>query len=161
MLEIRELLEKQDSEARGQRELIEDDINEIRNAKTMKSAIDAILHGEADKDAFFKADLEFHETIARATKNLLFQRLLDAFREVLQIHQNWSTDEPGAYDDVVRHHNAIFNAIKSKNPKEAMRVMVAHIRKIGKFILNHPEQSTIESKSKADPLHLPVAVLSR
>jgi GntR family transcriptional repressor for pyruvate dehydrogenase complex len=131
VLEFRELLEVRAARCAAERGGIED----IELIKIYKNRVAAVRNGMTEE--FLQADLAFHKSIARATKNSLFEKLLDAIRETLNVHQRWAMDEPGAFDRALYYHEEIYKSIRDKNPEDAAEMMRKHIVLLEEVVTKH------------------------
>lgn len=91
-------------------------------------------HGDAE--AFLQTDLQFHITVAEATGNRVFPRLLNQVRElyVLQ-YKHLICRIPGVTHDSFRYHTDIVRAIEEGDGERAQAVMGQHLANSEKIVL--------------------------
>jgi DNA-binding FadR family transcriptional regulator len=73
-------------------------------------------------------DLEFHETIAKATRNTLLVQVLSSFFPLMiqAVPYAWRARAPDIGDALLEHHRLIAEAILQQDPAAAERAMHAH-----------------------------------
>jgi len=113
--EVRKMLEIEMSRLAAERRG-EDDLEQMRTALDLR--LQAIQQG--DLEAYAKADLEFHLTIARASKNAVASDLFRSFSSVLADALRKLTKEPNISDRQHPVHENLYQAIKDKNPTDAV-----------------------------------------
>jgi GntR family transcriptional repressor for pyruvate dehydrogenase complex len=83
-----------------------------------------------------QVDLDFHASIASASHNIiaihLFEGLKDSFYSYFQV-KKFST-RPERKDVLLRQHQAIFQAIRRRNPEEAKRKILEHLDYVEEII---------------------------
>lgn len=102
--------------------------------KNIESALEkykaTILSGE---DAL-QEDLLFHLAIAKASKNSTINALmLQITPKILSTFEKTRVSDKKGFEFEVRRHEAIFQAIKDKDPKAAIRAMENHFEKLVKY----------------------------
>lgn len=80
-----------------------------------------------DPSSFTSLDIEFHRLLAVSTGNPVLPLLLDTIVDTLSDHIKRTSNLPGAQENALRHHAAIFDAVRRHNPEEAKAAMVAHL----------------------------------
>lgn len=135
VMEIRETLEVRAAGLAAERADEQDIIKIEECKKKVEEEVEKLRKGE--KGDFHSADLAFHGAICLATKNTLFEKLLEALRDTLEIHQRWSISEPNAYEKVNYYHNEICKAIKERKPDQARKFMNEHIALLENVIIKH------------------------
>jgi GntR family transcriptional repressor for pyruvate dehydrogenase complex len=90
--------------------------------------------GECEDYAKAMTDLElqFHQLIAAASRNMLFEHLLASFAPLLAsaVPAAWSTRTTRAEkDEVIENHVLVAEAIAMRNPKAAAKAMERHFSK--------------------------------
>jgi GntR family transcriptional regulator, transcriptional repressor for pyruvate dehydrogenase complex len=90
--------------------------------REMKAAIDEGGEGFTD------LDLSFHLAIASASKNKILTELLKHIREGLQEMIVKSLLLPAGMELAYKHHHAIVEALKQRNPGKARKAMRTHLR---------------------------------
>lgn len=94
----------------------------IALAEAMRDAAD-------DMSQITRIDIEFHETIAKAARNGLFNQIVRSFAPLMEVAvpKAWetrTTSEQRAA--IIDRHRAIAHAIMEKNSTEAARAMESH-----------------------------------
>ena len=110
----------------------------VANAAVMASEIDindlgmslsemekALQNG--DTATFLRADVEFHNLIAKAGKNEVLLEILSVINELLLFHENLTQRMPGGVEKAYDFHKKILHAIKEKNPSQSRILMEKHI----------------------------------
>lgn len=134
-LEVRTILEVESAALAAQR-LTDDDRERLR------AAVRRLEKESAHPDAYMEADIDFHLTIARATKNPALARLLrpvvqplrEEFQETVQISQ--------ARDNATREHHAIVAAILVGDAPAARAAMTAHLSRVADEIVQILRETT-------------------
>ncbi|WP_366248040.1 FadR/GntR family transcriptional regulator [Terribacillus aidingensis] len=116
----------------------EEDLEQMEKAlKEMKA-----YTGDPEKGE--RADLAFHMIIARAANNKLLLRLMhhvsdltaESMRETRQI---CLFGENAAPEELNKQHEAILDAIRTKQPEQARLAMVAHLEYVEGVLRNYME----------------------
>jgi len=123
LMEVRQVLETELAALAAMR-ATEQDLQKIEESlQIMKSA-------ESIKEAV-EADLRFHFAIAEATKNTILLRILNTVADLMhhEFHQARESvyANPSQRSQNLREHEAIYSAIKDRNPGEARARMLTHI----------------------------------
>jgi GntR family transcriptional regulator, transcriptional repressor for pyruvate dehydrogenase complex len=84
-------------------------------------------------------DMQFHESIARASRNPLFALLMGSFRVIT--HETWAIGWASRPNDAARResvggHSVIAQAIQDRNPQAAEKAMADHFDLTIKALLN-------------------------
>lgn len=97
----------------------------------MESSLEAMRAGAADADAFNAADLQFHESLAAATRNQLLLLLIEALAVPLHDSRKYSWEGHIAkgldVGEVIDQHAGIYEAIRNGDARQARRLMQAHL----------------------------------
>jgi len=72
-------------------------------------------------------DVEFHLTIAKASKNGVLLELLTALRGIILEWVTKSQELPGVTDSAQTNHTKIMEALRQRSPDKARRAMRAHL----------------------------------
>ena len=124
LMEVRRILETEAAALAAQRATSEDLEKIAANLEIMKNA-DSI-------QAAVEADVRFHFAIAEATKNSVLLRIMNTVADLM--HQTFRQQRENLYADlgprVLSEHEAIINAIQSRNPDQAWARMLEHINNI-------------------------------
>ncbi|MFA6808188.1 MAG: FadR/GntR family transcriptional regulator [Eubacteriales bacterium] len=129
LLEVRKILETQASALAAERAESEE-IAEIKDVlDQMGKDLEAGNLGDS-------SDHNFHYAIARATKNKILIRLMNAISDTM--HQTLKAsriklyEQEGIPERLYKEHEAIFRAIESKSAKSAQKLMLAHLLAVEK-----------------------------
>ncbi|WP_175073784.1 FadR/GntR family transcriptional regulator [Terribacillus sp. AE2B 122] len=110
----------------------------------MEQALAEMKEFAGDSENGEKADLAFHMTIAHAAKNKLLLRLMhhvsdltgESMRETRQI---CLFGENAAPEELNKQHEAILDAVRTKQPEQARLAMVAHLEYVEGVLRNYIE----------------------
>ncbi len=83
-----------------------------------------------NRDAFINADIEFHEILASATENPIFEDLVAIFHNLMHIVQVSFPDDIKARSKSLEYHKEIFTAVRDRNPEQARTSMRKHLENI-------------------------------
>jgi len=123
LVELREALEVQAASLAASRAEANDVAAMEHQIIAMRLARDA-----ADPERYVTADTEFHDTIARASRNRLLRRSLASIAgETLTYRMATARLGAHALDRSLHDHEAIFGAIRAADPVSAAEAMRAHI----------------------------------
>jgi len=107
----------------------------------MEMSINAMRAGGDRADAFHAADVRFHENLAAASGNRLLVFLIEAFAEPLRESRLRSfaghRARGGEVDDVIEQHQAILDAVETRNPKAAAQAMRDHLQQTEQDLRAH------------------------
>ena len=84
--------------------------------------------GDAETTA--ELDVRFHQALAVAAHNPLFNVLLDSIGQLLLAIRRMTLNDPSAFEGANQHHREILKQVRSKNPQEAQRAMRAHLGQV-------------------------------
>jgi GntR family transcriptional regulator, transcriptional repressor for pyruvate dehydrogenase complex len=103
-----------------------------RHIADLELSIAAMRAAQDEFEAFHTADVRFHENLAAASGNDLLVFLIEAFADPLRASRERSfaghEARGGHVDDVILQHEAILEAIKARNPKQAAQAMRDHLQ---------------------------------
>lgn len=119
LLEVRRCMEVPSARAAAERRTTAD-LGEL-------AEIVAAMRSETSPDRRKLLDASFHISIARATGNPLFVKLIEDLRSILEEHSRAAANVPGRRAEAVDEHRAIYEAIARRDPDEAERAMSAHL----------------------------------
>jgi DNA-binding FadR family transcriptional regulator len=93
-----------------------------------------------DSEAFVDADLDFHLTVARASKNELLEQFYHLSRKLIVdvIHEMVSL--PGVKEDSIPYQRAIIEAIENKDPARARKAAEDHMAYVDELLNRWGEQ---------------------
>ncbi|GIV77331.1 FadR family transcriptional regulator [Litorilinea aerophila] len=80
-----------------------------------------------EPEAFVAADLELHETIARAAKNSILERFMASISQLGRVSRTRTVQLPGVIQRSVQDHQAIVQALKARDPEAARQAMLQHL----------------------------------
>ncbi|NOZ31712.1 MAG: FCD domain-containing protein [Alphaproteobacteria bacterium] len=83
--------------------------------------------GANDLDGFIRTDVAFHLTIAKISRNPVFEGLNAALSDWLKDQRVKSAASGATFDDVVAQHVEVFNAIKARDVEGAADAMDRHL----------------------------------
>lgn len=129
-LEVREMIEPNIAALACERATEEDILKMER----------ALLKVEAERKDFDEKlvrDSMFHLALAEATKNFVLVTTLETNLNMLQQIRMKTLLSPERLERSNAEHRAIFNAVKSRKPKEASEAMAAHLQQLRERILNN------------------------
>jgi len=102
------------------------------NIADMEMSINAMRAGGDHPEAFHAADVRFHENLAGASGNRLLVFLIEALADPLSESrlQSFAGHQArgGTVEDVIQQHEAILDAIRSRNSKAAAQAMREHLQ---------------------------------
>ena len=134
LLEVRKILEVGAVETAALRRS-QDDLLEMEKSLTdMKQAI-------GNEDLGEQADLHFHLSIAKASKNELLLSLMNNVSEMMveamrETHRIWLYSEESTWEWLYEQHKKIYEAIKNKDPLKAKESMLEHLLNVEKVSQN-------------------------
>lgn len=99
----------------------------------MAALIDQLADPEGDVIAAARADFEFHSEITRLTGNEIFTVILSSLQRTLLEVREHNLVSPRPFDEAVRSHTAILDAIRSRDSTAARAAMAAHLRAVYVF----------------------------
>ena len=100
----------------------------------MSTAIGDMEEGLGSEHEFITADLEFHLTVAWATKNRVIVQLMNAIRSLLQQSLSSSYHIKGSPERAIEMHRLILEAIAERRPEEARQRMQEHVARVERDI---------------------------
>ncbi|KAA0547036.1 FadR family transcriptional regulator [Bacillus sp. BGMRC 2118] len=111
----------------------EDDLYEIEQTIfDMETAIQS-----ENQEAYVSANLHFHDSIAKASKNQVMYHLYQSITSLVEHSQVLAVTVPGIKSDSLFYHKEIFSAIKAGDAQLASERMVSHITSVSKFLLKN------------------------
>ncbi len=122
ILDLRSAIDERAAELAATRRTA-DDVTALRRSVT------AMTKAGFRVAAYVKADIAFHETIGRASGNLLITLVSSGLRQAMgtSIRTSLAARRSAAeLEDVVRRHSQIVDAIAARQPAAARRLMVRH-----------------------------------
>lgn len=95
----------------------------------LQSTIEGMSASQTDPDTYIKYDQAFHEGLAEATHNSLFNVLLSPISDLLHQVILMSVQAPGALDAGLAHHRNILERVQQRDPEAARQAMRDHLQK--------------------------------
>ena len=96
--------------------------------KTLEEIIHKMEEDSDDEKQFAVDDLEFHLTIAKATKNQVIIRVNNIIRDILNVSRKDIVHNLGMHDGLY-YHRKILDALKKRDRQKAMALMEEHVLK--------------------------------
>ncbi len=131
LLEMREALEVKVAALAAQR--ISDD--ELLEIERIQGNMRAIL-GEADIDIdrAVALDLEFHQALARASRNPLFLQFSTSIMDSIEAYRRIAMSIPNRVKVSIDNHDTILSALKAHDAEAAAGAMLVHIRRVAQDV---------------------------
>jgi GntR family transcriptional repressor for pyruvate dehydrogenase complex len=129
IFEVREALEVQTASLAAQRATLE----ETEDIKVYRKLLE--LNGR-DVEQEAEIDMRFHHAIAVGSHNALLLRLMLSLENLLREYITLSNKLTDDMRSTVHEHEAIYEAIKARDPKAAARAMAAHLTISGALIMH-------------------------
>jgi GntR family transcriptional regulator, transcriptional repressor for pyruvate dehydrogenase complex len=129
IFETRKLLEKELTFLATKR-ATENDFKEIEASITL---MEIAIHDNNLED-YVSANLNFHDTIARASKNQVMYHLYQSINNLIQQAQEQAVTVPGIMKDSLKYHQDILEAMKQREPVLASERMCHHIQSVHGFL---------------------------
>lgn len=126
MMEVRRVLETEMAALAAERASEE-------NLSKISRLLDLMKGAQTTRDAV-EADLRFHFAIAEATQNTILLRLMNTIADLM--HHSFRPNREKLYADyqngqkIIHEHEAIYQAIKDRDPQTARDKMLEHINNI-------------------------------
>jgi GntR family transcriptional repressor for pyruvate dehydrogenase complex len=88
-------------------------------------------------------DLDYHMAIAEATNNRVLLQTMEVVvapikRKLWQSMNEEILETPTSVKELTKEHWAIFEAIKNKDPQQAVKAVEAHLQTVSKNLLSSP-----------------------
>ena len=100
-----------------------------------------------DTPQVVRADMNFHRSVAVASKNPIFPIVLDTLWDLVKSSQNAVADLKGAKNRAIRYHQTIFDGIKDRDETKAKKAMLAHLNDIGRTVKKYYEARADEKNN--------------
>lgn len=128
ILEVRKALEVEAAGLASERRDEEDLAQFKRLIEQMEKDLPTAEHSE-------KLDLEFHLTLARASKNPLLNRMMNTVQEIMGetlrvTRALWIAGTAGTAQRLFEEHQEMYEAITSQNSEKARKITYEHLRKV-------------------------------
>jgi len=95
--------------------------------EAIRAAYENMDNNRENRQAWTRADLQFHHEIAGATKNPLIQSILNPLNEPLLKVIEAGLAEPSGVEAGLSAHRRIIAAIEAHDPEEAKQAMLDHL----------------------------------
>jgi len=95
--------------------------------KAMEQAIEDLETHRDDIEFCVNKDIEFHDILVQSTNNRVFKFMLDSLVE-LSRESRLNTMRFSGIDKPIVEHRAILEAIKAREPEQAVKAMYAHLQ---------------------------------
>ena len=139
LLAVRRVLESE-SAALSAKRLTDDELHEMRD---LLARVDAMLTDleTVDLDAVLRADITFHNLIARACGNAPLAALVESLGGRTHRARLWrAISEQGAIEAAHADHKAIFLELQSREPDRARIRMSSHLLGMEEFTAAHADE---------------------
>lgn len=104
------------------------EITELESAvHKMRTLLEDVPLTADSLEEFARADLEFHQTLAKASHNSLLPLLLTPITDLVLEFSREASSEHGAPENAVRYHQAILECVRQQDGENSRAVMRAHI----------------------------------
>lgn len=121
LIELRRMIEVEAAAMAADR-ATDEDVERIR------AGLEELERHLEDREAFTRADVDFHDAILRATQNHLIPNLFRQIRPGLEVARGFSLrSRPDATQASQEGHRAVFAAIERHAPDEARAAMTEHL----------------------------------
>ncbi|WP_427173246.1 FadR/GntR family transcriptional regulator [Arthrobacter sp. 92] len=123
LIELRRMLETGACELAAER-ISDGDLRSLHaQVEAMRKA-----HGVNNVAAFVEADLAFHDLILRASENVFVAVLFEPLHRVLEKRRTQTSQFRDIQEHAIGHHQAIAEALESRDPLRARDAMNAHMQ---------------------------------
>ncbi|MFJ5861895.1 FadR/GntR family transcriptional regulator [Pseudarthrobacter sp. NPDC092439] len=123
LIELRRMLETGACELAAARITADETGQLFACVETMRQA-----HSVNDVAAFVAADLAFHNLILQASGNVFVSVLFEPLHRVLEKRRTETSAVPAIQEHAIGHHQAIADALKSRDAARAREAMDAHMQ---------------------------------
>ncbi len=127
LIQLREVIEPPITALAAQNATQEDIAN-------LEQALEEMQKHIANPHEYILVDNVFHNTLALATHNSLFQLIVQSVVDLLQESRRLAVSSPGAAERSSDHHRQILAAVKARDDEGARKAMVAHLSQIKRDI---------------------------
>lgn len=116
--------------------------DEIKEMKTLLDA-DKPLVAAKDYPRIIENDTAFHDVIYKASRNRRCMNIISNLREQITAIRGRSMPYPGRLDDMIKEHQAIYDAIAQRSVDKAQKAVRTHMENAERTLLK-----VIEAKEK-------------
>lgn len=138
VLEVRATLDGLASSLSASR-INDDEIKELRHL--LDQFISHVEKGNLQGS--IKKDVEFHDVIYRSSRNEKLIQISNNLREQIQRFRVIYIKDYSSTKELVREHNAIYEAIAGRDPEAAMRAAQIHIRNQEEAIIRSVKRNSM------------------
>lgn len=108
----------------------DEEINSLKEiVESMKKDLE-----KNDYLSFTEKDYLFHLSIAKLSKNIVFQKIMQTIEDLMLRQQNIVQKIPGAMDRANMYHKKIVNAISKHDSIQASQLMLEHLEDVEKTL---------------------------
>ncbi|MDR0638517.1 MAG: FadR family transcriptional regulator [Spirochaetaceae bacterium] len=99
---------------------------------------------------FSSLDVDFHTTLADCTKNDVLHRFVPSICDAIWKGREETADNTASHERAIVSHRRIFEAIRDREPDNARKEMIAHIKQTAQDIAGEafPELDLFDSRSE-------------
>ncbi|NUR84942.1 MAG: FadR family transcriptional regulator [Nonomuraea sp.] len=106
---------------------------------TLADCLEAMRHdpqrGDGSVDEVVLADARFHQVITEAAGNPVLAALVEALSTRTLRARTWrGRVDQGVFDRAIREHEAIYEALRDRDPSRAAAVAAAHVANVESFL---------------------------
>lgn len=120
--------------------------DEIREMKTLLDA-DKPLVAAKDYPWIIENDTAFHDIIYKASRNRRCMNIISNLREQITTIRGRSMPYPGRLDDMIREHQAIYDAIAQRSVDKAQKAVRTHMENAERTLLKVIEAQEKEKEA--------------
>lgn len=102
--------------------------------ENIQSCLDAMFETEYSNEHFAEYDYKFHEAIARASGNSMSELIIRTLRPLLYNQIVYTLNPNFNHEVANRLHEKIYQAIKDRQPRVAVKAMMAHLSETQRLI---------------------------
>jgi GntR family transcriptional regulator, transcriptional repressor for pyruvate dehydrogenase complex len=134
LLESRKMFEVEIAGLAAERATTED-IQQLEGALAQMAAALPRVHADsAGLETFVQADWFFHQILAKASKNSLLPLLLTPITDLLLQFSRQASSLQGASENAIHFHNALLQAVRSRDSARCRAVMRDHLMDAEKIL---------------------------
>ena len=114
--------------------------------KELYEAYNAFVRSTQSEDSIMiaDADVRFHNLILKAAKNQKLGKILDGLADNIYRYRYEFIREDGHYEDVIREHKELYEAVISGNREVAEKSARSHIARQWSYIRDHLQEDAGE-----------------
>src|SRR4051812_40124549 len=100
---------------------------EASDLDSLRTALERMRQSVGTLRTFAKADLDFHDALARTADNALLIDMLHVVRSLLQVYADRAVHDETEALDAIAEHDAVFRAIEAGDEDAAASAMAIHM----------------------------------